>query len=622
MFNNLGEIARAKFHNAPIRIRAIVSGKSATPYKIPYVVEVKCLGCDDAKCQYREGKTVKVQPKDETFLQFIDVHSNKLHGIVKSIFRISCEYFAITVIETQNVLRIFVAQPPGEDRTKWMSSQTSYFVGHDIDSNHTYYLDGYSTVDPKNQVTTYVFTKAEKAKSDIESFELSKKAHRRLSEFSKHNSRNEKEVYAYLGSLYDSYALNVTKIYDRFALHLAVDLMFHSALEFKLPKGRLQPARLDAIILGDTRCGKGNVAEGLSRYYGIGEVVGAENCSFAGLVGGAQQIGNHWVISWGRIPLNDRGLIIIDEASELRESDWTRLSRIRSEGVAEVTKIQQQVTNARCRLLFLANPPSKAMSNYTFGIHALKDLVHAPEDIARFDFACIVSHEEVSVEDINRQYNTTKFLYSNVQERELIMWIWSRTSDQIKFTDDAMEEIFSTSNRLGKFYDIGIPLIQGENVRFKIAKIAIAFAGRLYSASKDGSSLIVKRLHVKCAAAFIRALYTSDVNGYYDHSWQRKQLNPQLQQENIEGLIAYFNAYKSQDDAYQYLLNNTYITSKDIMEHLNVSPQTAVEIISKLIRFKCIVKREGSSAGATYLKTSHFTRWLRDKVRAARRSKA
>lgn len=618
MLNSLSDISKAKFHNESIRIRAVVSGKSSSPYKIPKLIEVKCLGCDDDACKYRKERELVIKAKDEKFLLFIDVPTTKLVSIVKTVFVIPCKHLSVTVLETQNVLRIFVSQPPGEDRTKWMSAQTSYFVGHDIDSNHTFYLSGYSTVDPRSQIATYVFMTAEKAKSDIESFELGPKIRNRLEEF-RQETKDVDEVYAYLQELYDSYALNVTKIYGRFLLHLAIDLIFHSALEFTLPGGRLQPARLDAIILGDTRCGKGHVAEGLSNYYGIGELVGAENCTFAGLVGGAQQIGNHWVISWGRIPLNDRGLVIVDEASELKPTDWTRLSRIRSEGIAEVTKIQQQITNARCRLCFLANPPSKAMANYTFGIHALKDLVHAPEDIARFDFACIVSHEEVSVENINKQHGTTKFLYPQNYERDLIMWIWSRTSAQIQFTDDAMEEIYQTSNRLGKFYDIGIPLIQGENVRFKLAKIAIAFAGRLYNATDNGSVLKVKRLHVKCAATFIRALYKSDVNGYYDHSWQRKELNPTLQQENISSLVAYFNAYQSQDDAYQYLLNNTYVNARDIQEHLNVTQQTANEIISKLIKFKCIVKKDTSFNTSAYIKTSHFTRWLRDRVRAARR---
>jgi hypothetical protein len=198
------------------------------------------------------------------------------------------------------------------------------------------------------------------------------------------------------------------------------------------------------------------------------------------------------------------------------------------------------------------------------------------------------------------------------------MWIWSRSADQIVFTQEAMDEIFKVSNRVGKFYDIGIPLIQGENVRFKIAKIAIAFAGRLYSSADHGKVLKVKRLHIQCAASFIRGLYKADVNGYWDHSWQKKELNPTLQQENIDALTAYFNAYQSQDDAYQYLLNNTYIQSKDVMEHLNVSPQIAVEIISKLLKFKCIIKKE-AGASSVYLKTPHFTRWLRARVRAARK---
>lgn len=617
--NSLGEISKSQFHNNSIRIRAVVSGKSATPYKIPKRVVVKCLGCNDPGCQYKKEKEILIKPKDERFLLFIDVSTLRISSMMKVAYRISCKSFGITVVETQNVLRVFVAQPTGEDRTKWMSAQTSYFVGHDIDSNHTYYLDGYATVDPKTQITTYVFHTATKSKSDIESFELTPKVKEHLREFDK-KFKTPDDVYGYLDDLYTSYANNVTKIYGRFMLHLAIDLVFHSALEFTLPGGRLQPARMDAIVLGDTRCGKGHVAEGLSKYYGIGEVVGAENSTFAGLVGGAQQISAHWVISWGRIPLNDRGLVIVDEASELKDTDWTRLSRIRSEGIAEVTKIQQQVTNARTRLVFLANPPSKAMANYTFGIHALKDLVHAPEDIARFDFACIVSHEEVSIEDINKKHETTDFLHTQFAERDLIMWIWSRSSDQIIFTDEAQEEIFKVANRVGKFYDISIPLIQGENVRFKIAKIAIAFAGRLYSSAENGRVLKVKRLHVQCAATFLRGLYKSDVNGYYDHSWQRKELNPTLQQENIDALIAYFNAYPSQDEAYQYLLNNTYIQTRDIMEHLNVVPQSAIEIISKLLKFKCIVKKD-SGASSVYLKTPHFTRWLRDRVRVARKSR-
>jgi hypothetical protein len=254
------------------------------------------------------------------------------------------------------------------------------------------------------------------------------------------------------------------------------------------------------------------------------------------------------------------------------------------------------------------------MSNYTFGIHALQELVHAPEDIARFDYAAIVSHEEVDIEKINRMYSTTKFLHDKSLERELIMWIWSRKCEEILITPEAVEEIFRVANRYGKFYDISIPLIQGENIRFKLAKIAIACAGRLYSTSENGKILKVNRVHVQCAATFLRSLYKSDANGYYDHSWQKREFNPKLQKESIDALVGYFNAYPSQNDAFQYLLGTTYINSRDLIEYLNISTTAAVEVISKLIGYKCIVKK-----GQNYVKTSHFTKWLRDRVRASRR---
>lgn len=614
MLNNLGDVAKAEFHNASIRIKAIVSGKSATPYKIPHKIKVRChsFECSD-DCPYKKVQEIEITATDERILMFIDVASTRIPSVVKIYLQAKCKALAIETLSTQNVLRIFISQPTGGDRTRWTASQTSYFVGHDIDTNNTYYLSGYATVDPKSQVSTYVFTKIKKAKSDVESFELTDAIKKRLNKL-RHEAENVDEIYAYLGHIYESYALNVTKIYHRFLLHMAIDLVFHSSLEFMLPGSRVQSGRLDAIVVGDTRCGKGHVAEGLAKYYAIGEVVGAENCTFAGLVGGMQQIGNHWVISWGRIPLNDRGLVIIDEASELKEDDWTRLSRIRSEGVAEVTKIQQQVTNARTRLLFLSNAPSKAMSSYSFGIQCLSELVHAPEDIARFDFACIVSHEEVPIERINRAYKTTNYVHEQQAERELIMWTWSRRADQIIFTEQAVEEIYKTATRLGKFYDIGIPLIQGENVRFKLAKIAIAYAARLFSASEDCECLKVKRVHVQAAATFFRSLYTTDANGYHEHSWQQKELNPELQASNIAALVQYFNAYKEPEEAYRYLLNHNTINARDIMEHLQLMQDVAIEVLYNLIKFRCIVKK-----GQNYVKTAHFTKWLRERVKSSRK---
>lgn len=612
---NLAEITKAEFRNRPIQIRCIVSGKNTTPYTIPKMIKIRCTtqGC---RCEYKKTTKLKLEAVDDKILYFIDTSSTSKFKRIREAFGIACKGFSVEEVESQNVLRIFISQPPGGlQRTKWVGERVAYFVGHDIGTNAAFILSGYQTPDPKTQTATWVFTSAKKTKTDVESFQLLPKMRSELRAFQQPEIESAGEVFEYLDDLYHTYALNVTRIYERFELHLAVDLVFHSALKFRLGTGRVTPAWLDAIVLGDTRCGKGHVAEGLCRYYGVGEVVSAENCTYAGLVGGVQQIDKHWVVTWGRIPVNDQGFVIIDEASNLSLHDWTRFSRIRSEGVAEVVKIQHQAVNARTRLLFLSNPPLKSMSSYSYGIEALPDLVHAPEDMARFDYAFIVTNKDVDLEDINTDWAQTKFRYPQELERMLIMWIWSRKPDQIKFTDAAVASTYRLSNNMGKKYDISIPLIQGENVRFKLGKIAIAFAGRMFNASKDGETLIVDELHVECAALFLRHIYKMVSNGYLEYSQQRKLENPEMIEKDIKAISTYFKAYQSPEAAFSYLLNNSTINTKEIRDFLGCSDNVATEVVSKLLQHHCIIKKGPNY----YVKTPHFTDWLRQRVRDKRK---
>ena len=104
------------------------------------------------------------------------------------------------------------------------------------------------------------------------------------------------------------------------------------------------------------------------------------------------------------------------EASEIKTEDWTRLSRIRSEGIAEITKINTQSTHARTRVIFISNPILKTIANYSYGIQALVDIVKAPEDIARFDYVLVVAHNEVEIKDINRRRELVKEIYRITNE--------------------------------------------------------------------------------------------------------------------------------------------------------------------------------------------------------------
>lgn len=604
------DISNASYHNKPIKTKCIVSGKSVAPYCIPKKIKIHCVPKKDdyedcKQCKYYKHKELEIEAKDERILMLIDVPTYRMPKIIQYIFNIDCK-LSYEVIEMQNIERIFILPPTGKDRAKKKLAHISYNVGYGLNVNTVYDMEGYTTIDPTNQTTTHVFTSAHKVKSDVDSFEMDKVKHRELEEFCIDDPTVEK-VYDRLEDIYTYYAHNVTKIYDRFDLHLAVDLVFRSTLSFRFDNEFVHKGWIDAMIIGDTRCGKGYVAEKLMSHFGLGEVISGENCSFAGLVGGLQQFNGHWVITWGKIPLNDGGLVIIDEASEIPPQDWTKLSRIRSEGVAEITKINTQITNARTRLLFLSNPPLKTIANYSYGISSLMDVVKAPEDVARFDYALVVAHNEVSIKDINKHREIVDSMFSPELEQDLILWIWSRKTDEIVFSDDAIRTIYKTSIKLAREYTFSVPLIQGENVRIKLAKLAIGFAGRFYSNKQNGKMLFVDKVHVECAHYFLSMIYKKNASGYYDLSNANKGEGLDSIEKDFSNVEKYLNAFaKRKEEICKCLLNNNNIQVNDISEHVNLDKEIAREIISKLLKHSCIIKKH-----AYYIKTPAFTAWLK-----------
>lgn len=612
MSNIYNDVSSSKYYNKPITVKCIISGKSTSPYIVPKKIKIECVPNNDSDCKiciYRstENKILEINPIDENILQFIDVPNTIFEKILRSIFNIPC-HIICNILEVQNIERIFILPPLKRDRGKSGIIQLSYFVGCGIDINTIYEMHGYTTVDPKNQTTTHVFTKADKIRSDVESFSMSADMHNKLSsEFNVENPTAQ-NIYKYLYELYDHYAYNITKIYNRFDLHLAIDLVTKSVLSFNFDNEFVHRGWIDAIIIGDTRCGKGYVAEKLIYYFDVGEVVSGENVSFAGLVGGLQQYNKHWVVTWGKIPMNDGGLVVIDEASEIPAEVWTKLSRIRSEGIAEITKIQTQITNARARLLFLTNPINKTIANYSHGIQALSDVIKAPEDIARFDYALVVAHNEVPITEINIHRNNTVKKYHNQQvEHDLIMWIWSRKANEIRFSKEAIDLTYKTSIELSKQYSFSVPLIQGENIRLKLAKIAIAFAGRVYSNKEDGRYLFVDIQHIECAIIFLNMIYKKEASGYYAMSQLRKDIDLDYDSKDFSSIEKYFNSFgHNKLELCKCLLNTNNITALLLSEHLNQPQEVAREVISKLLKNDCLIPK-----GQYYIKVPSFNNYLK-----------
>ncbi len=610
MYNTYDEVIESKFHNKKIKIQAIVTGKTLVPYHVPKVISVKCLNERCKGCQIQNETDIEIDASDNTILKFIDVTSKSLVNVVKEALGIRCKNIWFDIKEMQLIDRIYIDRPTGKERTrKGGGTRPAYVIGVSIETNCVYELEGYTTTEPVTQSVTHVFTKVMKVNSDIESFNLSVKKHKALNEFCVGNISAD-SMFGKLEELYTSYAHNVTKIYERFDLHLCVDMIFRSVISFYFDNEYVHKGWLEAMIIGDTRCGKGYVAEKLVEYFGLGEVVSGENATFAGLVGGLQQFNKHWIVTWGKIPLNDMGLVVIDETSGLMEDIWGKLSRIRSEGIAEITKIRSEVSNARTRLLFICNPPTRTIASYSYGIQSIQELVKAPEDIARFDYVLVVAHDEVSGEKINQRRERVKQIYDQKLEQDLILWCWSRKSDEVRFTKEAIKLIYDISKKLEKVFDFSIPLIQVENVRFKLAKLAIAFAARFYSNIEDGRILLVKSVHVECAYGFFYLIYGKEQSGYMAYSTMKKSTSEIVTPEKLREVEAYFDSWKLQkNELLRCLLINNNINPDDIVVHLGCRKEDGNECVSRLLKAGCLTKKVGY-----YVKTSEFTTYLKRKL--------
>lgn len=479
----------------------------------------------------------------------------------------------------------------------------AYYVGHGLTPNRGYEFEGFTVPEPFKQYATHVLVKSRPAQSSIATFQMTPELQDRLDVFQPEDGQG---IGTKLEHVYRHLAINATRIFERPLLHEAIDLVFHSPLTFRFNGEQIRKGWLDVLVIGDTRTGKGYVAEGLIRYYQLGEIVSAENCSFAGLVGGMQQVRNRWVVTWGKIPLNDGRLVVVDEASALHVQDWERLSRVRSEGIAEIIKIQTETTTARTRLLWLANPRSGApMNTYSTGVEAIMELVGKTEDVARFDYAVSVASNEVSSDIINRSFAAKiKTPYTQELCRQLVLWVWSRKPSQIHFDRAASKAVLQAAQELGRAYTSVIPLIQVENVRIKIAKVAAAIAGRLFSHDTTGEKLIVTQEHVLAAVTFINKLYTNPSMAYDQFSRTVLDRTTLKSIKEVDRMVDNLEAHAL--DFVEGCLEQNQITITDITDYAGVDKDRARAIVSALVRQRALVKEHGA-----YRKKPAFINYLK-----------
>jgi hypothetical protein len=512
----------------PLSFAATIAGKVQPAYIGPKRVEFNCNEGGGARCARcpisgRNHLEVDIPEHDPVVLEALNKNSSARKKVLLTHVKIpaSCPDVDVDEVEKYSVEEMILVPPADEtfggvtNLSRRVLNVGKFRTPTNIKARFT----GMNTMDTENGRSILQAWESEESSANIDRFEMTDEVYNDLSSFWPEENQSctgkMKEIVRDLEA-------NVTKIYHRVPLHIAYDLVWHSALNFRFKGQDVGKGWLELLVVGDTRTGKSEAAKRLCHHYRAGVLTTCEGATFAGLIGGVQQMSGNWIISWGVVPLNDRRLVVLDEFGGIADKGiLEQMSSVRSSGVAQVNKIVSSETFARTRLIYVANPvEGVTIGAYANGaMDAIRGLAKNPEDVARFDFALAVASEDVPADEINSQKPPrVKHRYTAHLCSQLINWVWSRTMDQVVWENGVENYVLERAQVLGKRYVPDPPLVQAENIRIKLARLSVAVAGRLFSTDETGELLIVGREHVEAAEALLNGFYGMDSFGYLDHS--------------------------------------------------------------------------------------------------------
>jgi hypothetical protein len=407
-----------------------------------------------------------------------------------------------------------------------------------------------------------------------------------------------------LTEIYDDLSSNVTRIYGRQDLHLAIDLVYHAPLRFWFNGDLIKKAYPEVLIIGDTRTGKTKAAEALMEHYGLGVTAQSESMSFAGLVGGCQQMFDKaWDVTWGKLPQNNRRLVIIDEATGMSKEMIASLSSIRSQGVACIEKISSQKTEAKTRMLWLSNPrDGLTVNEYSSGVEVIKSLTDQPEDIARWDMALVVGKTDVALKAMDhRVHKKVPHVYTAKRCHDLILWAWSREPDEVNITKDAEGACYEYAEKMAAKYSSDFTLVVGAEQRLKLARLATSLAARLFCTT-DGKRIDVEACHVVYIFNFLSRIYDSEHFGYDTWSENKRMGEHVTGVDLVEGFMRQLGP-----KGCVKLLSQNRIQVRDIEECMGITTDEAKAKVSLLWQNNALKK----STGNFYIKAPQFNQMLK-----------
>lgn len=360
-------------------------------------------------------------------------------------------------------------------------------------------------------------------------------------------------------------------IEGRVDLFTALMLVYSSVTEIPWKNGIIK-GWLDCMIIGDTRTGKSQMAQRIVKRLKMGSYINGENARRTGVIGGVQRSGDSWIITWGAIPMNDKGLLVIDEASGLEIEDIKELSATRSSGAVTINKIAKGEARARTRLVWLSNPRSgKNIEDFYWkGYGAFMEYIPVVEDQARYDLVLSAAREDVKELKGIGQDTLIEQVY-----KDIFSFAWNVSSDDIIISKETATKVEEIVKELTNDFEGG-PLVVGVAVHEKLLRISCATA--VMCGSISNNRLIVQPIHIEWARDFLVSTLCKNTFDYKSYIDENKKALKQKQENTkfVRGLVAQYPAIK-------VLLSAQRFKGSQVQEILGVERSEASKILSELL---------------------------------------
>lgn len=605
--------AQAAHANKRLAFRTLVSAIESEAYYLPKAVKVICDRQQDAcpVCPIANlppTPEMSIHSEDSALLEMMHGRTSMQGDIIRRSFKIptckSVEFKPTTFYHAQNAL---LTQDLDSIAIEDNVLLHSVSMDCKLEINETYDVTSRVVPHPATQRATAIVSGQSTVKDTLAECKVD---HAILTKYQPEDWTSA-GIARRIDHLYFDYEQHVTRIFERRDLHLLFDLAYHSVLYFEAD-ARVVKGWVEVLAVGDTSQGKTETSFNMMKHYGLGQRVDCKSATRSGLLGGVNEIGGRKFVSWGILPANDRRLVIMEELKGLHPEVMTKLTDMRSSGIAEIPMIERRKAHSRVRLIVLSNTLSGLDTcSYAYGLETIRELIPNLEDIRRFDAMMVLSRQEVSPDVM--QYDRAATMngrahdppaYDSISGRNLVLWGWTRKSHEVVF-EDWSDLLLQSKTLSGRFVD-AIPILDRGSARFKIARLASALAVRTFSHTGDVNKLLVRKCHVQFICEWLAKVYTSRTFGYDRFS---EAVNDQGALRNPEAVARKLCGLPFPKDFVECLLRANLFDVRDVCDWCAWSQDRSagIDLVSFFVRSHAIIRD-----GRSYRKTPHFIDLLRN----------